>query len=554
MAIFCLAPAIAEQFKQALINGEIDPQKLSLMSSEERNDFLKQYVGDSNSTKVNALFESKLLLKNQQRGMISWASRVLKGDPLRFNDMTAKIGRLDKVLSAEDEQSFLHDLATQRLGLDISYQEAQDIYGLSKKVKQKQQLKGGSNRLDYGRAAVDLNNYVNDLKRDAEKLTFTELKKKPIDTIKKATLIAAGTSKSIKVSLDNSALLRQGWGTLMTHPKIWAKNAVKSFDDIIKTFGNDTVMDELNADIISRENYDLMKKAKLAVGTIEEAYPESLPEKIPILGKAFKASENAYTAFLHKTRADVFDKYIDIAKSNGVELNNDELRSIGKMVNALTGRGDLGRLEGSAVDALNSIMFSPRNTASKVAILTQPLTGAGGSSFVRKQAAINLVRMIGGSAAILGIAAALDPESVETDPRSADFGKIVIGNTSFDVTGGNAQLFVLASRLITQKTKSTTSKKLYDLNTGKFGSATTFDVALNFFTNKASPVGRLVIDLLKQETFDREKPTVEYEVKQLLEPLPISTFKEAAADPKANALLVTLADALGVSSNTYERK
>jgi hypothetical protein len=84
-------------------------------------------------------------------------------------------------------------------------------------------------------------------------------------------------------------------------------------------------MKELNADIVSRPNYGLMKKAGLKVYDVnEEAFPTSLPEKIPVLGRFYRATEHAYTAFVQKTRADVFDKYIDIARKSGVNLNDPQ--------------------------------------------------------------------------------------------------------------------------------------------------------------------------------------------------------------------------------------
>jgi len=70
--------ADAEQkFLTGLRKGEIDPQKLIDMTSVERRTFLAKYVGEWNAKFVNTEFESKLLLKNQQRGLITWASKEL---------------------------------------------------------------------------------------------------------------------------------------------------------------------------------------------------------------------------------------------------------------------------------------------------------------------------------------------------------------------------------------------------------------------------------------------------------------------------------------------
>jgi hypothetical protein len=327
-------------------------------------------------------------------------------------------------------------------------------------------------------------------------------------------------------------------------------------------------MNELNADIVSRPNYDLMQKAKLDVGAMEEAFPTALPEKIPVLGKVYKATENAYTAFVRKTRADVFDKYIEIAKNTGVDLTDKELISIGKMVNSLTGRGDLGKLEMVSKE-LNNVFFSPKMLKSQVDVLLQPLTGAGGSNFVRKQAALNLLKIISGTATVLGVAKAVNPDSVDFDPRSSNFGKIKVKDSRFDVTGGMSSLATLAARLIPTKhnnswgnyTKSSTSDKVTALNMRDkqgnpiYGGQTAQDVVIDFFSNKLSPAAGILRDLARGQTFEGSKPTLKNEGLSLITPLPVKTFQELQNNPNsANILVGMIADALGIAVNTYSPK
>jgi hypothetical protein len=77
MANFCLAPQLADQFKKDIVSGKINPEKLASMTSAERHAFFAESMGDTTATQVNTLFESKLLLKNKQAGMISWARKVM---------------------------------------------------------------------------------------------------------------------------------------------------------------------------------------------------------------------------------------------------------------------------------------------------------------------------------------------------------------------------------------------------------------------------------------------------------------------------------------------
>lgn len=552
MANVCLPPAVADRFKTALTTGEINPMKLSQMSSEERHALFSKIVGEGDAKVTNALFESKMLLKNQQRGYITWAKKVAGITPETRRDMISRIQRMDKFLNPAEEDQFLKDLAATKLGVDVTRAEASTIARMSKRVEEtqaKQKADGTfsseAERLAYGRAKVDLMNHINELVHQANKTTLKTAAKHPAKSITSL----AGASKSIKAALDNSAIFRQGWKTLFTNPIKWQRNARKTFIDGVKEFSGKDVMREVNADIMSRPNADLYKKAKLDVGAREEMYPSSLPEKIPLLGRAFKASESMYTGFLHRQRADIFDKYLDIAKKYDFDVNDKrQLESIGKLVNSLTGRGHLGGLE-PAADTVNSIFFSPRFLKSNIDTLTAHQFQKGVTPFVRVEAAKNLVKIITGTAAVMAIANAIRPHSVEFDPRSSDFGKIKIGNTRFDVSGGMSSVATLAARLLTQSSKSGGLIKKF--NTG-YGSQTGGDAVKNFLENKLSPAAQVIDDLINQKDFSGNKPTLKGEVAALGVPLPITNYSELKSDPKsANVLAATLADALGISVNTY---
>lgn len=554
---WCLPPKQVDRFKNAILSRRIDPERLAEMSSAERRGLFARELGEENAEPINSQFESKLLLKNRQSGYISWAKKLLGENTPVGRDVISRVQRMKEVLSPADEKAFLEDLAAKRLGIHVTANEARKITNLSKAVEDsKAVMDSGGDRMAYGRAVVGLRDYVGDLRTQANKFQFSDLKS-PAKALGRAIEATAGTAKSLKASLDNSAIFRQGWKALWTNPAIWQRNALKSFSDLVRQFGGKDVLNEIDADIVSRPTFDLMKRAKLDVGTLEEAYPSQLPEKIPGIGRAFKASEAAFTGFVRRTRADVFDKMIDIARKSDVELSDAELQSIGKMVNSLTGRGHLGRLE-PAANAVNSLLFSPRLVKSHIDLLLQPLTGAGGSNFVRKQAALNLLKVISGTAAVLATARAVKKDSVELDPRSADFGKIRVGDSRFDVTGGMASLVTLASRLASMSTKSSVTGEVKGFNERDkkgnvaFGTPTAKDAVYNFFENKLSPAASVVKDVLQGHDQQGNKPTVGGEAQNLFEPLPITNYRELKNNPNSAPLLAGLiADALGISVNTY---
>ena len=555
---FCLPENQASILKQKIKDGTLNPEKMIAMSSEERRAFFAEFVGRTNASKLNKDFESKMLLKDQKRGLVTWAKNATGMKKAAKRDLVSRVERMDEaLLTPQSERAFLEDLAAQRLGFAVTMEEAGKIAELSQIVKEKESKRTESEgaNLEYGQAVIAFNNYANGLKLEAEKraIKLKEFFNNPGGVTRQLIQQTAGTAKSLKSSLDNSAIFRQGWKTLWSNPIIWRRNASKTFSDITKRLvKNENIEDLVNAEIVSRDNFDIYRKARLAVGTIEEAFPSQLPEKIPGFKRLFLASQESYTAFLHRQRADIFDKTLEVAKENNVELNDEELRSIAKMVNSLTGRSDLGRLEPVA-DVVNNVLFSPRLWKSHIdTLLLHPLTGAGGSNFVRKRAAVNLLKMISGTATILLLANAFDDEAVDFDPRSANFGKIKVGNTRFDLTGGSGSVVTLIARQISGSVKSSTTGLITELNTGEFGSKTRFDVVIDHLTNKFSPATQAIKVVLEGEDFDGNKPTFQSMFSDLFLPLSIDNYIEMKNDPdSAPVLFGMILESLGIGANTY---
>lgn len=164
---YCLPRALASKFLEALKDGTIEPVKLMDMTSKERADFFAKIVGDENAHHVNALFESKMLLKDQQRGMVSWAKNLAGiSAPVR-RDLLNKINKLDRVLNPAEEKAFLADLAATKLGTTVTYEEAQKITDLAQKAtaerdKGTDTFSGAST--EFLNAATALEHYVQSLR------------------------------------------------------------------------------------------------------------------------------------------------------------------------------------------------------------------------------------------------------------------------------------------------------------------------------------------------------------------------------------------------------
>lgn len=578
---FCLTKEAKTKFTQALRTREIDPAKLSEMTSKERRAFLEKYVGKDNGVQVNSLFESKLLLKNQKAGYIAWAKRVSGLSKEAKRDLISKIERMDKILNPTEEKAFLEDLASTRLGFGVSEQEAKSISNLSTKMREletKANVDGvfptKDDRLSYGFAKEQLENYVNEVKLQSKNISFKEEPiRKVVDLVGKV----PGVIKSLLSSLDDSFFGRQGIKTLLDlrTSRIWIRNFAKSFKDIGKELTGKDAMSAIKADIYSRPNA-LNGKYKAGGYRLdvlsEEAFPSSLPAKIPLLGRLYRASESAYNGGALRMRADLADRFIKIAEKQGVNtLSPDQAKPLGNLIGSLTGRGSLGKGEVFAREAnlfLFSVKFVKANFDSLFAPIryaigkTGGITGLGrfknkGAEVASKEAAKNMLNVIASVSSILSIAKLLDPNSVEEDPRSTNFGKVKIFGRWTDITGGMAPMVTLAMRLAPTYhngqwgfwSKSKTGSYT-DLTGGKYGQDDALDTFENFFEGKLSPALGLVRDVWKGRTYSGDKPTVKGQIERSLKPITFQTFEEMMKDPgSSNVFGSIILEGLGFSTS-----
>lgn len=539
-----------------LKSGELTPQMLMDMTSEQRVETFKNIFGMENAKEINYKFEQKLILKDQQKGIITWAKNIANINKKMRADIISKVEKMDTVLTPETEKEFYSDLVERKLGVAVTMDEAKNISTLSKRIteartKTTEESDPESKEVkDLSKAIVEFQDYYNKIKLESKQKGWEwALPKNWLKGVSEM----FGIQKSLKASLDFSVLLRQGIKTLYAYPDIWLKNSAKSFVDFYKTVTNKEDMDyAVRLDILSRKNYrnGLYAKQKLAVGAVEEAYPSSLPERIPILGRIFKGSELAFSLWAKRTRADIFDRLVDLAEKNG-----QSIEGLGEFVNSLTGRGNIGKLE-NAGSFLNNLFFAPRFLKANIDAATLGATDLKGkSAFVRKQMAKAYLKYAGFTFAILGLIAAFqDPDDkiVETDPTSSDFGKIKIGNTRFDISGGVISLYTLMARLLLKKSKSSVTGITREIGTGEQGSQSFGDLMLNFFEGKMSPFTKTLVDIYRGYDFSGKKVDKDYLIKAFLLPIPVeNAIENIDKESRPIYLAGLIADALGVGTTTY---
>lgn len=573
-----------------------DMSKLISMTSAERRAFFESTVGPENAKRVNALIESKFILKNQELGLINAIKSITGIKTTLPRDMLTKVQRISEVLQPKDVEAFLADFVDKRLGMGVTVEEAGKIAHLAKEVetaktsyqegltkakteiatKLKTQDEAVIGReldklantkgtklydqsMEYGIRLVEFKNYISELKTQAGTLRVRDYLKNPF----RITLPLLNITKSLWSALDNSFQLRQAiplllmgkWGT-------WAKGFAKSWEMMGKQFvapnegglfsnQKDIAVNALKAWAYSRPLAmdGTFTRGELAIGIKgEEAFPSSIPGRIPGIGRLFGASEAAYNGTALKLRVELATKYFRDAQEQGVNiLNKDEAKGIGNIINAMTGRGRVTLTPGQS-EFVNAAFFSIRYAKSAWDTMTAHTFGTGlDSSFAKKAAAVNTIKLYAGLTTLFLLANTLDPEMVDTKKH---LGKLKIAGKWVNVAGGMSSIAQTAQNIAMFLIQQSKTNKL-----PKYGQQTGMDIFWGFWEGKASPLFSVMRDYLRGRTFQGKKPTVKGELINLAKPLPVQSFEQIMKQTDGgDTMLLTALELLGASVSTPPKK
>lgn len=366
---------------------------------------------------------------------------------------------------------------------------------------------------------------------------------------------ALNLPRSLMSTFDLSAPFTQGF-FMVGRKEFW-----KSFGSMFKSFGSEEAFNGVMKNITDHPNYPWMEEGKLAISDIhgaladkEEQFMSNWAEKIPLVGRGVKASERAYTAFLNKLRADTFNTIFENAKTAGLKPEDDPkfVTDLGKFINNATGRGDLGRFN-AAAPVLSGVLFSPRLMAARVNML-RPDTYITLHPEVRKEALKALFSSAAIATTVLGLAKTAGAD-VETDPRSSDFGKVIVGNTRYNVTGGFNTYITLGARLATNERKSL-SGSVKEMGTEKSrfdGSGTRLTTLGDFARSKASPIASFVGDYLAGSNMIGEPFETKKAIADRMIPMFMQDYYDLTKDQgfvKGSEMAVP--GLFGVNASTYE--
>jgi diguanylate cyclase with GGDEF domain len=252
---------------------------------------------------------------------------------------------------------------------------------------------------------------------------------------------------------DLFPLLRQEMTGLLSHPVVTIKSNLKSLRSTVSKFGAHQVLKE----VAERENAKngLYKRAlNLDLSDVHgtnEFMRSSWIQYVP----GFAGLDRLTSTSLTRLRADLFDVGVASLSRTGTPTEA-EARGIGNAVNILTGRANLGKMEG-AIGYLNNAFLAPSWRISRMeALVGLPVWMAPGRA--KKYVAMEYARMVTGGLLLYGLAkmaaAATDTEmTIETDSRSSDFMEFRLGKLRLNPLAGLQQVITFASRMATGEKK-----------------------------------------------------------------------------------------------------
>ena len=332
---------------------------------------------------------------------------------------------------------------------------------------------------------------------------------------------AVNAPRAFMATADASAPLRQGI-LLIGHPKQFAS----SFGTMMRAMVDPKYANMIDEQLATRPLKALADQAGLAqtefgtgIGIAsriarEEPYASRLVQNIPGIGSVVRGSERAYSTFLNKLRADIFDntvtnwKYYDETNGAVGAFDSNRVKQLATFLNAATGRVDSKITKGTLGQVMNAAFFAPQLTISRFKVpgmLFNPST----DTEIRKLIAKDLGAFVLSGSSVLGLAAAAAKAGVpgfrdfrvELNPLSNDFGKGRFGGTRIDFWGGYQPMVRTITQGLFGERKTTTS--------GQIVPADRLQTIGNYVRGKLSPGASLATDIVAGQTFTGDQFTAD---------------------------------------------
>ena len=360
---------------------------------------------------------------------------------------------------------------------------------------------------------------------------------------------------------EMSGMLRQGVVYVTAHPMLATDSVKRMFRFAFSPKSFEQYFKDLPKDSL----YKLMRQSKLAITDPsrrmtekEEAFISRSLQQLPVFGQIVKFAERAYVGFLTKLRVDVFKMYAEEGLTKGYSpvKDADWFKSLANMVNTYTGRGTTGPLE-RVNREMSIVFFSPRLISARFNALN-PIWYMRMPGDIRKKALFDFAKFVLVGLTTLALAKIWkgDELSVETDPRSSDFGKMRIGNTRWDIWGGFQQWVRVFSQALTGERKDTKTGEIISLTKDEYPFTTRKETIQRFIEGKLAPFPQLVNELISgAKTFTGEDMTITGTIQQNVIPFYLQDITEAYQEGGLGRAIGTGVPAFfGIGVQTWQPK
>ena len=589
-------------FREAIGNDDVVAKlnrgyesRLTSLKKDIRKDYLKRFADDRGFTPIRKDLVDRI---DSARDILSPADDAVFAKSLAEHKLGISITeeQSKKIVEMTDEVLKLRDKATN----DLIGKTPDEIFKMEPSDKMIASLKAeGALERHIADLSLANPNYVSGI-GGKTKMVASEFKKAFSSKEGVRGFIAkflnqskevAGTAKASTASFDNSFFGRQGIKPLMfalvelpfsRKPiKNWVSNFGSSFSDIGKTIKTAKFSEEAkllgfkkreqfvmdNLEDMTRADYvyqTYMKNAngRFGIGGVEEAFPTNFMEKIPGVGRVYKATEVAYNAAAVRMRLWLGKYNLEMFHKAGIDIADPEIADmLSELVSSMTGKGQVSQ---AVQGALGSWYFSVKLFSSMIDTVWMPtkflakgLAKPGTSAhdiMLRKayrKAAMQSSKPLIAWAGLLGSASILGLSSL--DPRDKRFGKVVLPNgQAFDVTGGNLTFYGGLTKIV--------SGKQYDPNKGvwvensQLSGSKWGQVMETVFTNRLGPVPALARDIVNGQHFGGQPITITSIASNLIVPISAKNVFQAGFVEKdySSALYVLIGEGFGFNTRNMK--
>lgn len=247
------------------------------------------------------------------------------------------------------------------------------------------------------------------------------------------------TTRTLTYGSDLSYAFRQAL-PLTVYPKNWM-DSLRAGREMMRALVSADKTQQIKEWMQEHPAFDLAEKSGLEFGMFgegEEIYDKDWATRVPWI----RNTERANQVYLDYMRLTSFAKMVKGIQDNpnlSPKQQATQMEAMAEVINTLTGRTSLG--EGrmrSAIQGLQGVMTAPRLNYSRIQMLNPAkyIELHKQSPAAARQMLYQTGFAVSSMAALGLLAAAAGVGTFSTDPDDPDFGKLVIGNTRYDLFGG----------------------------------------------------------------------------------------------------------------------